>query len=153
MRSPISTKSCPICCLQTWMSFTAEVSKSCGSTHCWWPLSTLLPQQWPRRIQNSPAPELAASTHFPCPLCMRREDFPHSAGFTQHIGLPHGSVVKKILPANAANMDSILGLGRSSGEGNGHPLQHSCLENPMVRGAWWAAVHGVARVRRTHTAY
>ena len=34
----------------------------------------------------------------------------------------------------------------SSGEGNGTPLQHSCLENPMDRGAWWAAVHGVARV-------
>ena len=33
------------------------------------------------------------------------------------------------------------------GEGNGNPLQYSCLENPMDRGAWWAAVHGVARSR------
>ena len=33
------------------------------------------------------------------------------------------------------------------GEGNGHPLQYSCLENPMDRGAWWAAVHGVAKSR------
>jgi len=33
------------------------------------------------------------------------------------------------------------------GEGNGHPLQYSCLENPMNRGAWWAAVHGVAKSR------
>ena len=37
----------------------------------------------------------------------------------------------------------IPGLGRSPGEGNGYPLQYSCLENPMHRGAWWAAVYGV----------
>ena len=36
-------------------------------------------------------------------------------------------------------------LGRSPGEGNGNPLQYSCLETPMVGGAWWAAVHGVAK--------
>ena len=35
--------------------------------------------------------------------------------------------------------------GRSPGEGNGNPLQYSCLENPMDRGAWWATVHGVAK--------
>ena len=39
---------------------------------------------------------------------------------------------------------SIPGLGRSPGEGNGNPLQYSCLENPMDRGAWQATVHGVA---------
>ena len=39
----------------------------------------------------------------------------------------------------------IPGLGRSSGEGNGNPLQYSCLENSMDRGTWWAAVHGVAK--------
>ena len=42
----------------------------------------------------------------------------------------------------------IAGLGRSPGEGNGHPLQCSCLENPMDRGAWWAAVRGVAKSQR-----
>ena len=42
-------------------------------------------------------------------------------------------------------MASILGLGRFSGEGNGNPLQYSCLENPMDRGAWQAAVHGVTK--------
>ena len=42
---------------------------------------------------------------------------------------------------------SIPGSGRSPGEGNGNTLQYSCLENPMDRGAWWATVHGVARVR------
>ena len=38
-----------------------------------------------------------------------------------------------------------LGLGRSPGEGNGNPLQYSCLENPMNRGAWEASVYGVAK--------
>ena len=41
----------------------------------------------------------------------------------------------------------VQSLGRSPGEGNGNPLQYSCLENPMVRGAWWAAVRGVAKSR------
>ena len=41
----------------------------------------------------------------------------------------------------------IPGLGQSPGEGNGYPLQHSCLENSMDRGAWWATVHGVAKSR------
>ena len=40
---------------------------------------------------------------------------------------------------------SIPGSGRSPGEGNGNPLQYSCLENPMDRGAWWATVHGVTK--------
>ena len=40
---------------------------------------------------------------------------------------------------------SILGSGRSPGEGHGNPLQYSCLENPMDRGAWWATVHGVIK--------
>ena len=39
----------------------------------------------------------------------------------------------------------IPGLGRSPGEGNGNPLQYSCLENPTEGGAWWATVHGVAK--------
>ena len=52
----------------------------------------------------------------------------------------------KNLPANAGDMgdtSSIPGLGRSPGEGNGNPLQCSCLENPMDRGAWQATVYGV----------
>ena len=43
--------------------------------------------------------------------------------------------------------DSIPGSGRSPGEGNGNPLQYSCLGNPTDRGAWWAAIHGVAKSR------
>ena len=46
---------------------------------------------------------------------------------------------------NAGNLGSILGLLRSPGGGNGNPLQHSCLENPMDRGAWWSTVHGIAK--------
>ena len=51
----------------------------------------------------------------------------------------------KNLPDNAGKLTdtgSIPGLGRSSGGGNGNPLQYSCLENPIDRGAWWATVHG-----------
>ena len=51
----------------------------------------------------------------------------------------------KNLPAKAEDLGLILGLGRSPGEGNGNPLQYSCLENPVDRGAWWATVHGVAK--------
>ena len=48
-------------------------------------------------------------------------------------------------PANARDPGSVPGLGRFSGEGKGYPLQYSCLENPMDRGAWWATVHGVPK--------
>ena len=46
---------------------------------------------------------------------------------------------------NAGDPGSIPGSGRSSGEGNGNPLQYYCLENPMDRGAWYATVHGVPK--------
>ena len=54
----------------------------------------------------------------------------------------------KNLPANAGdtrNTGLIPGSERSPGEGNGNPLQYSCLENSMDRGAWWATVHGVTK--------
>ena len=56
----------------------------------------------------------------------------------------------KNLPADArdARDESLIpGSGRSPGEGNGNPLQYSCLENPMDRGAWWATVHGVTETQ------
>ena len=53
----------------------------------------------------------------------------------------------KNLPANAGYIGSMPGLGRSPGKGNGYPLQDSCLENPMDRGAWQAVVHGVTKSR------
>ena len=52
-------------------------------------------------------------------------------------GFPGGLVVKNP-PANAGDSGSIPGLGRSPGGGNGNPLQYSCLENPMDKGAWQA---------------
>ena len=61
------------------------------------------------------------------------------------MGFPHSSVGKESA-CNTGDLGSIPGLGRSPGEGNGNPLQYSCLENPMDRGAWRAIVHGVARV-------
>ena len=61
-------------------------------------------------------------------------------------GFPGGSEVKASA-CNAGDLGSIPGLGRSPGEGNGNPLQYSCLENPMDGGAWWATVHGVAKSR------
>ena len=57
---------------------------------------------------------------------------------------PGGSEVKASA-CNAGDLGSIPGSGRSPGEGNGNPLQYSCLENPMDRGAWWATVHGVIK--------
>ena len=51
----------------------------------------------------------------------------------------------KVSAYNVRDPGSIPGLGRSSGGGNGSPLQYSCLENPMDGGAWWAAVQGVAK--------
>ena len=62
-------------------------------------------------------------------------------------GFPGDSVVKN-LPADAGDsgdVGSISGSGRSSGDGNDNPLQYSRLENPMDRGAWWAAVHRAAQ--------
>ena len=64
---------------------------------------------------------------------------------------PGGSVVKK-LPTNAGDASSIPGSGRSPGEGNGNPLQYSCLENSMDRAAWRATVHRVTKSDMTeHT--
>ena len=60
---------------------------------------------------------------------------------------------KKIPAANAGDtgdVGSIPGSGRSPGGGDGNPLQDSCLENPMDRGAWWATVHGWQRVGQNH---
>ena len=60
-------------------------------------------------------------------------------------GSPGGTVVKNP-PGNAGVMGSILGLGRSPGDGNGNPLQYSCLVNPLERGVRWATVHGVTKI-------
>ena len=61
-------------------------------------------------------------------------------------GFPSGSNGKESA-CNAEDSNSIPWLGRSPGEGNGYPLQYSCLENAMDRGAWWATASGVTKSR------
>ena len=60
------------------------------------------------------------------------------------MGFPGGSDGKESA-CNSGDPGSIFGSERSPGEGNGYSLQHSCLEDPMDRGAWQATVHGVAK--------
>ena len=60
------------------------------------------------------------------------------------MGFPGGSGVKSP-PAKAGDAGSIPGMGRYPGEENGNPLQYSCLEHSMDRGAWWAIVRGIAK--------
>ena len=57
------------------------------------------------------------------------------------------STTKQASVYSVGDPGSSPGLGTSPGEGNGNPLQYSCLENPMDREAWWVTVHGVSRVR------
>ena len=59
-------------------------------------------------------------------------------------GFPSGTVVKN-LPANVGDLGSVPGWGRSPEGRYSNPVQYSCLENLMDRGAWWAAVHGVTK--------
>ena len=68
---------------------------------------------------------------------MIKDDF-----YTNLRGFP-GSLDGRESACNAGDLALIPGSGRSPGEGNGNPLQYSCLENPMDGGAWWATVHGV----------
>ena len=65
-------------------------------------------------------------------------------GSLSHQGFPGGSDSKEST-FDEGDLGLIPGSGRSSGEGNGYPLQYSCLGNPVDRGAWWATVHGVAK--------
>ena len=71
-----------------------------------------------------------------------------TAAVTLHLGFPADAGDNT--PANAGEVrdsGSIPGSGRSPGTGHGNPLQYSCLENPLDRGAWWSTVHGVVRIR------
>ena len=63
-------------------------------------------------------------------------------------GFPGGSDGKESA-CNTEDLDSIPGLGRSPGEGNGNPLQYSCLKNPIDRGTWRASVYGITESDKT----
>ena len=60
-----------------------------------------------------------------------------------YVGIVVAQMVKNHLQSRRPGFDPRL--GRSPGERHGNPLQYSCLENPMDRGAWWATIHGVSR--------
>ena len=115
-------------------------------------------QHWVRRQRE----ELGSGQAFGA-LCAAQENFRQACAFYSLLkllqrGFPGGSVVKNP-PPNAGDMGLIPGSGRFPAGGNGNPLQHSWLENPMDRGAWWALVHRVAKSwiqvkwvsTRTHT--
>ena len=71
------------------------------------------------------------------------KNFKPIKGPIEHLGFPGGSDGK--VPVYNADLGLIPGLGRFPGEENGNPLQYSCLENPMDRGAWWAIDHEVTK--------
>ena len=64
--------------------------------------------------------------------------------YNVHLGFPGGSGGKEST-CNAGDPGSIFGSGRTPGEGNGYPLQYSCLENSLDRGAWRATFHGITK--------
>ena len=87
------------------------------------------------KIKKEDAPYVCNTTA----ECLTQQKYIFSWGF------PDG-LESKESACNAGDLGSIPGWGRSPGEGNDYPLQYSCLENPMDRGARWAVVHRVARV-------
>ena len=76
--------------------------------------------------------------------CSDRHLYMLNIQYNYQTGFPGGSE-DKVSDCNAGDLGLIPGSGRSPGEGNGNPIQYSCLENPMDRGVWWATVHGVAK--------
>ena len=76
--------------------------------------------------------------------CSNRYLSAFKESFYTDLGFPVGSDGKESA-CSAGDPGSIPGWGRSPGEGNGYPLQYSCLENSMDRGAWWATVHGLMK--------
>ena len=79
-------------------------------------------------------------------ICLDTSFFLYKSHSSQNRDFPGGTVVKN-LPANATDMSLIPGSGRFPGDGNGNPLQYSCLGNPLDQGAWQATVHGVTKSR------
>ena len=96
---------------------------------------------------SSPGPAEPAVLNLPCSLhCFAKDQLTETKrkGPSYTVGDLGGSDAEESA-CSAGDLGSIPGLGRSSGGGNGNPLQYSSLENPMDRGAWWAPVHGVTK--------
>ena len=97
--------------------------------------------------------ELRSKRYISCSLaCSNRKtttracpcSFGYVCLYSRDWGFSGGSDGKESV-CNVGELDSVPGLGRSPGEGNGNPLQYSCLENSMDRGAWWVIAHGVTK--------
>ena len=123
-----------LCCLECHGQVHCVVNSSClGSLPWFWAASSWCSEfrtQWSRCFSSQAfvpsSLETTPSLLFGDQVALVVKSLPTSAGDIRDVGL-------------------IPGLGRSSGRGHGNPLQYSCLENPMNRGAWWATVHGVAK--------
>ena len=105
-----------------------------------------LPTMWETRVQSLGGKDLLEKGMAAYSSILASRTSHPKKELKEILGFPGGSEVKASA-CNAGDTSSIPGLGRSPGEGNGNPLQYSCLENPMDRGAWWASVHGVAKSR------
>ena len=96
--------------------------------------------------QGSPQPRNL--TQVSCVSCTGRQTLYHCTTWESHIHIYTCGSNSQESACNAGDSGVIPGLGRSQGEGNGYPLQYSCLENSMDRGAWRATVHGWQRIRQ-----
>ena len=128
-----------------------DLFQSCG--HCWvfqicWRFECSIFTASSFRIWNSSTEILSPPLALFVVMLSKAHLTSHSRKslWVYNTGFPHSSVGNESA-CSTGDPSSIPGLGRSPGEGNGNPLQYSCLENPMDRGAWWAAVHGVAKSR------
>ena len=119
---------------------------SCLFKHCF--CLNLLPLKIQLHIISTPPLLDFLSFCFFVLLCDSLSLFTNSSTVSK--GFPGGSEVKASA-CNVGDLGSIPGSGRSPGEGNGNPVQYSCLENPVDGGAWWATVHGVAKSRSDTT--
>ena len=95
------------------------------------------------RTTRAGQPQDFQGKHFPFNLGKRISKWNYKK--SQPLQKSYGGSVSKEFACNMGDPVSIPGSGRSLGEENGNPLQYSCLENPMYRGAWWAIVRGVAK--------
>ena len=96
---------------------------------------------------GSSVPRLPLTQATLCPSSVAGRAGTSLQGVTTYVSVFPDSSVRKESACNAVDLGSIPGSGRSLGEGNGNPLQCSCLETPTDRGAWRATVHGVGKVR------